>query len=91
MSRVCEEFRCVPETALAQLGWSGGRWHDDRGGFERLILRIIDLRTYAHAWQRWKNRGKKENLNAVPLIDVVIDNDLRVKCEQAGLPPPPPV
>ena len=36
----------------------------------------MDLRTYATAWQRFRDRRKNETLNGVPLIADVLANDL---------------
>jgi hypothetical protein len=67
LSRVCEEFRCVPSVALEEL-------ENDVDG---LVFKIIGLRAYARAKGEYEAGLKEKDLSrrpTGPLIDEVQTN-----------------
>ena len=61
MSRVCEEFGCLPAAAQEAL-------EEDEGG---LIFKIIDLRSYAAAKHHWDNDPKHAKGKAVERVKAI--------------------
>ncbi|HXH05850.1 MAG TPA: hypothetical protein VNI83_04595 [Vicinamibacterales bacterium] len=61
MSRLCEEFHCLPSAALAELASETG-W---------LALDILPLRAYARAKEVYDSAPDKDQLPKTPLLDLV--------------------
>lgn len=67
VSRVCEEFRCVPSIALEEI-------ENDVDG---LLFKIIELRNYAKAKTEYEEGLKESDLSkrpSGPLIEKVQEN-----------------
>jgi hypothetical protein len=65
VSRVCEEFHCLPSQAVREL----------ENDPERLALKILPLRAYAKAKEIYDRARNKMDLPESPLIDEVTIND----------------
>ena len=68
ISRICEEFHCLPDQAEAL-------WLDDEQG---RVAEILTLRSYARAKSEYDMVGGKiEKLEQTPVMDEVILNTFR--------------
>lgn len=68
MSRICEEFSCLPSEAIAEL----------EKDYRKQIFQIMQMRVYAQAKRRLDNMKKGENLDDVPMIEDVLKNDVSI-------------
>lgn len=68
MSRICEEFGCLPSEAIAEL----------EKDYRKHIFQIMQMRVYAQAKRRLDNMKKGENLDDVPMIEDVLKNDVSI-------------
>ena len=78
VSRVCEEFGCLPDAACRLL---------DDEAYSRLAFTIMDLRAYAATYRRFRTGSKHDTMEDVPArtLDEIHQNDLTITMEQAGV------
>lgn len=74
VSRICEEFHCLPSQAIAEL----------KIDYRRLVFDILKMRAYAAAKSRFDNMKKGDNLDDVPMIEQVIENEVAIIKESNG-------
>lgn len=63
MSRVCEEFHCLPSAAVREL-------MDDPSG---LALEVMEQRAYARTKEQVDRASKDEDMPRGPMVDVVFE------------------
>jgi len=63
VSRICEEFHCLPTAALAEL-------LDDPAG---MAIEILELRAYARAKESLDNAKSKNDVPSSPMVDMVME------------------
>jgi hypothetical protein len=63
VSRICEEFHCLPTAALTEL-------LDDPAG---MAIEILELRAYARAKESLDNAKSKNDVPDSPMIDMVME------------------
>lgn len=63
MSRLCEEFQCLPSQAAAELATEYG-WE---------ALEIMEARAYAHAKARFDAAKSADDLPDTPVMQIVQD------------------
>ena len=68
MSRICEEFGCLPSEAVREL----------ENDVRKHLFQIMQMRTYAAAKNRLDNMKAGENLDDVPMIDTVLKTDVAI-------------
>lgn len=68
VSRICEEFSCLPSEAVNELEKDG----------RKLLFPIMNMRVYAAAKRRLDDMKPGENLDGVPMIDVVLRTDVAI-------------
>ena len=68
MSRICDEFGCLPSEAVRELET------DTR----QQIFRIMRMRAYANAKHRLDTMKAGDNLDNVPMIEEVLKNDVAI-------------
>jgi hypothetical protein len=68
ISRICEEFGCLPSEAVNEL----------EVDVRKHLFVIMKLRAYAAAKHRLDNMKPGEKLDGVPLIDTVLKNDVAI-------------
>lgn len=72
ISRIAEEFHCVPQVAERL-------WLDDPND---TVLQIMELRSYHQAFQAYQHaNGDIKKLEESPTMDLVIDHVFRLKQE----------
>jgi hypothetical protein len=68
VSRICEEFGCLPSEAIREL----------EQDVRKQLFQIMQMRSYAAAKRRLDDMKPGENLDAVPMIDVVLKTDIAI-------------
>jgi hypothetical protein len=68
VSRICEEFGCLPSEAVREL----------ENDVRKHLFQIMQMRTYAAAKNRLDNMKAGENLDDVPMIDTVLKTDVAI-------------
>jgi hypothetical protein len=63
VSRICEEFHCLPTAAVNEL-------FDDPGG---MAIEILELRAYARAKEALDNAKSKNDVPSSPMVDKVME------------------
>ncbi len=74
VSRVCEEFHCLPSAAVNEL-------MDDP---DRLALEIIELRAYARAKEQLDNAKKSTDVPKTPMIEKVWEVQAELHKQRKG-------
>lgn len=72
MSRLCEEFSCLPSQAIRE-------WREAPDG---LIEDILEARVVAETWRIWSRAERKSDLPASPMLDLVAAIDMALDAEQ---------
>lgn len=72
VSRVCEEFHCLPSEALKEL----------RRAPEGLVEDIVEARAFAATWRVWSEAKEKKSVPPSPMLDLVIEIEMTVRQEQ---------
>ena len=68
VSRICEEFGCLPSEAVNEL----------EVDVRKHLFQIMQLRSYAAAKRRFDDMKPGENLDDVPMIETVLKNDVAI-------------
>ncbi len=63
VSRICEEFHCLPTAAINEL-------FDDPSG---MAIEILELRAYARAKEALDNAKSKNDVAGSPMVDLVME------------------
>jgi hypothetical protein len=63
VSRICEEFHCLPTAAVNEL-------FDDPSG---MAIDILELRAYANAKEALDNAKSKNDVPSSPMVDMVME------------------
>tara|TARA_B100000949_G_scaffold4534_2_gene3937 strand:+ start:7549 stop:7806 length:258 start_codon:yes stop_codon:yes gene_type:complete len=68
VSRICEEFGCLPSEAVSEM----------EKDVRKHLFQIMQMRCYAAAKRRLDDMKPGENLDDVPMIDVVLKTDIAI-------------
>jgi len=76
ISRLCEEFSCLPSAAV----------HELENDPERLVLRVLPLRVFASAKEAYESAKTKDDIPDHPMIDAVQEIEFGLAAEQLKKP-----